>query len=706
MNKIIAILLVLVYSNAYTQPAPKPYGALPSAAQLKWHEMEMYCLVHFGVDTYTDKEWGFGDEDPAIVNPKKFSAEQIVGAAKAAGLKGVVVVAKHHDGLCLWPTKTTEHNITKTLWKNGKGDMIKEYQLACNKLGMKLGLYCSPWDRNDGSYGTAQYVKTYRQQLRELYSNYGPLFISWHDGANGGDGYYGGAREVRKIDRTTYYGWDSTFAITAKMQPTAVIFGDIGPGVRWVGNEEGYAGETSWATYTPEGRDEGKPPANGYSKYWLATEGTKDGKYWMPAECDVPLRPGWFYHATQDEQVKSPYTLLELYYKSVGRGANLDLGLAPDRDGLLHKNDVQSLKQFGDLLKKIFKTNLAKGATFTASNTRGNNKAKYGTAFLTDGDRYSYWATDDNVLNPELIVDFKKQQTLNVIRLRENIKFGQRIYAFTIDAWQNNEWKEIANATSIGSNRLIRLPQNITTNKLRLRITDAAASIVLSDFSVFKEPAHLTAPSIVRNNKGMVAINTDAPVTAIRYTTDGTTPTFQSPVYDKPFSLIEGGIIKAKSFETNNQASEVVTKQFGVSKSGWTITTSATAANNNSPVNAIDENENTFLSTLKEGELQLFSQQDIIVDMIEERTIKAFTYLPVQDKKTEGIIDKYIYFISSDGKEWKQVAAGEFANIKANPIEQVVSINQFVKARYFKLTALHVVSGNGISIAELGVRGK
>lgn len=324
----------------FSQSAPKPYGAIPTPAQLEWHEMEMYALIHFGVDTYTDKEWGFGDEDPKILNPVKFDAKQIVAAAKAAGFKGVVVVAKHHDGLCIWPTKTTEHNISNTPWKDGKGDMLQEYREACDALGMKLGVYVSPWDRNSPHYGTPKYLEIYREQLREVYSNYGKLFISWHDGANGGDGYYGGANEARKIDRTTYYDWPNTWAITRKMQPGAVIFGDVGPDVRWVGNEEGHAGETSWATYTPLAPDAGKTPANGYVQHLRGIEGTRNGKYWMPAEADVSLRPGWFYHASQNHQVKSPAVLMDLYYKSVGRGANLDLGLSPNRDGLLDDTDV------------------------------------------------------------------------------------------------------------------------------------------------------------------------------------------------------------------------------------------------------------------------------------------------------------------------------------------------------------------------------
>ncbi|RYE08276.1 MAG: hypothetical protein EOP44_02900, partial [Sphingobacteriaceae bacterium] len=556
MKKLFTIFILLKTALCFAQTAPKPYGVLPTARQLNWHEMEMYCIIHFGVDTYTDKEWGFGDETPAILNPKKFDAAQIVGAAKAGGFKGVVIVAKHHDGLCIWPTQTTEHNITKTSWKNGKGDMVKEYQLACQKLGMQMGLYCSPWDRNSAFYGTPKYVDIYRAQLKELYSNYGKLFISWHDGANGGDGFYGGAREVRKIDRTTYYGWPTTWEITRKMQPTAALFGDVGPDARWVGNEEGHAGETCWATYTPLAPDSGKTPANGYVKYWLGVNGTRNGKYWMPAECDVSLRPGWFYHESQNAQVKSPYTLLDLYYKSVGRGANLDLGLSPDKDGLLEAEDVASLQKFGAILKETFAVNLAKNAKLTASNIRGKNSIKFGPALLLDQNRYSYWATDNAVKTPELTLDLGSEKTFNVIRLRENIKLGQRIEGVAVEVWKDGNWQQIASATSIGANRLIRLPQNVSAQKVRLRITGSPVCIALSDFGLYKEPVHLSAPTIRRDKNGMVSLSTDAPVSAVYYTTDGSAPTQKSTVYSKPFLFENGGLIRAVAAE-NKQIGEV-----------------------------------------------------------------------------------------------------------------------------------------------------
>jgi len=617
--------------------APKPYGVLPTPTQLAWHEMEMYCLIHFGVDTYTDKEWGYGDEDPAIVNPVNFDAGQIVAAAKAGGFKGVVIVAKHHDGLCLWPTKTTEHNITKSPWRGGKGDMVREYRQACDKLGMKMGLYCSPWDRNNVLYGTAEYVKTYREQIKELYTSYGPLFMSWHDGANGGNGYYGGTRETRKIDRTTYYGWDTTWAMIRQLQPGAAIFGDIGPDVRWVGNEEGHAGVTCWATYTPQAPDAGKKPANGYSKYWEATVGTRNGEFWLPAECDVPLRPGWFYHGSQDLQVKSPYQLLDLYYQSVGRGADLDLGLAPNRDGRLDGHDVASLKAFGDLLKEIFSVDLARGASFTASNIRGKNTSLFGPSRLVDGDRYSYWATDDSVRTPQLVADMGRRVSFNVIRLRENIKLGQRIDSFAVDAFEDGQWVLIGAGTSIGAGRLIRLPQNVATNKVRLRIVGSGACVALSEFGLFKEPAHVEAPSVVRS--------------------------------------------------------------YGLSKSGWKVMEA------DGREKAIDENEKTVWSSLqKDSSAVAVFPQDISIDMGKAQTFKAFSYLPRQDKKTDGIADQYIFYISADGVNWQKAAEGEFSNIKSNPLEQVVQLGRMVTSRYFRFSVQHVVAGNGVVVAEVGIR--
>lgn len=387
--------------------APKPYGAIPTARQLKWQETEMYCIVHFTPTTFQNKEWGYGDADPSIFNPSKFSALQIVSAAKAGGFKGIVYVAKHHDGFALWPTKTMDYNISKSPYKNGKGDLVREFQLAAKQEGMKFGIYCSPWDRHNPHYGTPAYIADYRNQIKELYSNYGPLFMSWHDGANGGDGYYGGTNEKRKVDQSIYYDWINTWAITRKLQPNANIFSDIGPDVRWVGNEKGLAPETSWSTITFKGKDD-KTPMPGYMDDYNLGSGTRNGKSWVPFEGDVALRPGWFYHPEQDEQLKSVADLFNIYVHSVGRGGALDLGLSPTTEGILFPDDVERLTEFGTFLKQVFAHNLAKDATISLSNIRGKSQKAYGAANLTDASRYSYWATDNSVHNATAELTFKK----------------------------------------------------------------------------------------------------------------------------------------------------------------------------------------------------------------------------------------------------------------------------------------------------------
>lgn len=480
MKRIVVLCLFIANVVAAQQPI-KPYVAIPSKRQLAWHDTEVYGLIHFTPTTFENKEWGFGDADPQTFNPTDFNADQIIKAAKAGGLKGIILVAKHHDGFALWPTKTTTYNISKSPFRNGKGDMVREIEQAARKNGLKFGVYCSPWDRNNPKYGTTEYLAIYQAQLKELYSNYGQLFMSWHDGANGGDGYYGGAREKRSIDNTTYYDWNNTWAITRKMQPMANIFSDIGWDVRWVGNENGYANETSWATFTPmppKGKNVAVP---GQANYPESPEGIRNGKFWMPAECDVPLRQGWFYHAK--EQPKTPIALFDLYLKSVGRGAGLDLGLAPDTRGQLHEDDVAALQSFGNMVKHTFATNLAKGAQLKASNTRGKT---YAVANLLDGNKQSYWATTDQVHQAIIEIDLKTPKTFDIVSLQEYIPLGQRIEGYTIEILENNIWKKVYEGTSIGAKRLIRLEHAVTTNKVRLNLTKSPVCITLSEFGLYR----------------------------------------------------------------------------------------------------------------------------------------------------------------------------------------------------------------------------
>ncbi|RYG18291.1 MAG: alpha-L-fucosidase [Chitinophagaceae bacterium] len=480
--KWLTVILLSVTSLVHAQNAPKPYGAVPSKRQLAWHDIELYGLIHFTPTTFENKEWGFGDANPKTFNPTDFNAEQIIKAAKAGGLKGIILVAKHHDGFALWPTKTTEYNISKSPFRNGKGDLVREIEKAVRKNGLSFGVYCSPWDRNNVNYGTDKYLAIYQAQLKELYSNYGSLFMSWHDGANGGDGYYGGAKEKRSIDNTTYYDWNNTWAITRKMQPMANIFSDIGLDIRWVGNENGNAAETSWETFTPlppEGKNVAVP---GQANYPQSPMGIRNGKFWMPAECDVPLRKGWFYHP--DEKPKTPDYLFDLYLKSVGRGAGLDLGLAPDTRGRLHDDDVTALKTFGDMVKHTFASNLAKDAHIIPTNTRGKN---FNAVTLLDNNKMSYWATMDKVHSASLEINLKSKKTFDIISLQEYIPLGQRIEEYNVEIYEHNGWKKIYNGTSIGAKRLIKLENPVTTSKLRLNITKSPVCITLSEFGIYKK---------------------------------------------------------------------------------------------------------------------------------------------------------------------------------------------------------------------------
>lgn len=477
--------LFLLPLFSFSQQEPSPYGALPSERQLKWHEMETYCLIHFTPTTYQNKEWGYGDASPTLFNPSNFDANQIAKAAASAGFKGLISVAKHHDGFCLWPTKTTAYSIKNSPWKEGKGDMVQAFMEASHAHNLQFGVYLSAWDRNDTRYGTPAYADAYREQLTELMTNYGTIFTSWHDGANGGDGYYGGKNEKRTIDRATYYQWEElTWPIVRKYQPMAVIFSDVGPDTRWVGNEHGFAGETSWSTFTPVGI-EGRKPVPGDSDYSISPVGHRFGDYWIPAECDVPQRPGWFYHPDQNEKVKTPDQLFEIYLKSVGRGAVMNIGLAPMPEGVLHANDVQSLAEFGKKMQQTFTVNLAKGAQIKASNVRAKS-SKFDTNNLLDDDRYSYYASDDAVTNPTLEVTLDKRQVFDIIRLRENIKLGQRLDSVRVDIWKDGKWTFLTSATSIGATRLIKLDTPVEAEKLKIHLF-APVAPTLSDFALFKE---------------------------------------------------------------------------------------------------------------------------------------------------------------------------------------------------------------------------
>jgi alpha-L-fucosidase len=472
-------------------PAPQPYGAIPSAAQLAWHEMEYTAFLHFTVNTFTDKEWGYGDEDPNIFQPSRFDADAIALALKSAGVAGFILTCKHHDGFCLWPTKTTDHSIRSSSWKAGQGDVVRDLADAARRAGLKFGVYLSPWDRNSPNYGSPRYIEIYRQQLTELLTQYGPIFEVWHDGANGGDGYYGGAREKRTIDKSTYYDWPKTWELVRRLQPQAVIFSDVGPDIRWVGNERGIAGDPCWACYDPVGAD-GGPASPGDVRDKESPTGTRHGSHWLPAECDVSIRPGWFWHDSENGRVKTGAQLIDLYYKSVGRGANLLLNVPPNRLGVLQEEDVKSMRDLRSYLQSTFADDFARGAKVTGSNVRGKDPS-YDAANLIDGQPNTSWATDDEVHVAYAVLEFKRPVAFSVIAVKEDIRYGQRVDAFAVEHWNAGDWEQLAAGTSIGPRKYIRLDRPATASRVRLRVTQASACPVLTQFSLYSEPPDASA---------------------------------------------------------------------------------------------------------------------------------------------------------------------------------------------------------------------
>lgn len=479
---ITALAVITISLTTYSQSAkvapPKPILPIPSAAQLVWHEMEMNAFVHFTTNTFTGLEWGKGDESESIFNPSGLNAEQWTKTLKENGFKTLILTCKHHDGFCLWPSKYTEHSVKNSPYKKGKGNIVKEVSDACKKYGLKFGVYLSPWDRNHAEYGKADYIKYYRNQLKELFTNYGPIFEMWFDGANGGDGYYGGAKEIRKINGAAYYDWPATLSFVRSMQPNVIFFSDAGPGVRWAGNERGVAGQTNWNTISVDTLFAGKA---GIEE--ILNTGSPDGNKWIPAEADVSIRPGWFYHQQEDSLVKTPERLFEIYLSSVGHGSTLLLNIPPDKRGLFHENDIKALKGFQEILKREFKTNLAKNAIVTASNYRGRAKA-YTPANIIDGNKKTYWATDNDVTTGFFEITLGKTSTLKYVLLQEYIQLGQRVKSFTIEVWKDNAWQKIAEGTTIGYKRILQT-EPVATNKIRVSITGANGCPVISNAEIY-----------------------------------------------------------------------------------------------------------------------------------------------------------------------------------------------------------------------------
>tara|TARA_B100001769_G_scaffold35959_1_gene24015 strand:+ start:96 stop:1550 length:1455 start_codon:yes stop_codon:yes gene_type:complete len=453
----------------------EPVGPIPNKYQSDWQELEYYAFIHFNMNTFTNKEWGYGDEKPSQFNPTELDTRQWARVVKEAGMKGIIITAKHHDGFCLWPSKFTEHSVKNSPWKMGKGDLIRELSQACKEYGLKFGVYLSPWDRNHPSYGKSEYITYFRNQLRELLTEYGEIFEVWFDGANGGDGFYGGANEERRVDKKMYYDWPKTIELVRSLQPQAVIFSDAGPDIRWVGNEKGYANESTWSPIYRDSVFAGMPDFQRFAS------GQENGTHWVPTETDVSIRPGWYYHPEQDDQVKSLSKLVDIYYNSVGLNSSLLLNLPVDNRGLIHENEVKNLKALADYLNTTFSYNYSKGQKVKTSSTfKGyDNKA------LIDDDKKTYWASDVNDKNPKIEIHLDNPVSVNTFMIQEYLSMGQRIKSFYFEVFSDGNWEKIYEGSTIGNKRLIRFEtQNI--EKARFTVNDKKAQIVISNIGLFK----------------------------------------------------------------------------------------------------------------------------------------------------------------------------------------------------------------------------
>ena len=647
--------------------------------------MEYYSFVHFSLNTYTDQSWGYGNEDIKLFNPDSLDCRQWARICKASGMKGIILTAKHHSGFCLWPSKFTEYSVKNAPWKNGKGDVVREMADACKEYGLKLGIYLSPWDRNHPDYGKPEYITYFRNQLTELLTNYGPVFEIWFDGANGGNGYYGGANENRTIDRTTYYDWANTYKLIRELQPEIVIWNDGGDraDLRWVGTEAGFVGETNWSLLNDAGE----------VTWEMLHFGLESGNSWVAAEVNTSIRPEWFYHPGEDNKVKTVPQLMETYYNSIGRNATLLLNFPIMPNGLIHKNDEKAALEFGAAITASFSLDLAAKKNISASNVRGND-TRFAASNIVDNDSNTYWTTDDSAKIASVIVDLEKPTLFNRFVVQEYIRLGQRVKSFTLEGLVDGRWKELAKGTTIGYKRILRFPA-VNAIQIRLNITSSKACPVISNIGIYNAPVSLDAPSIIRKQSGEIVITTNDIGPYFYYTLDKSNPTQQSAKYSSPV-MTDGKIeVRAIAFSpTVGKSSPVAIERFDISRKNWTV---------------LSEDERS--AAILDGDILTTWHQnrdaqmpaDVVVDLSQEQQLVGFRYHPDQGMWEPGIITHYEFYVSADNKSWKLADKGEFANIKNNPLWQTRKFPK-VKARYIKLRAVKNSEGNSnAGYAEIDV---
>ncbi|MBQ8761209.1 MAG: alpha-L-fucosidase [Bacteroidales bacterium] len=647
MKKTLLSILIITFLSSCTNDAQfvSPIHPIPTQEQIDWHKLETYAFIHFGLNTYNDLEWGYGDTPASTFNPTSLDCEQWVATLKNCGMKGVILTAKHHDGFCLWQTKTTDYSIANSPYKNGRGDMVKELSDACKKHGLKFGLYLSPWDRNNACYAYDDYVETYHKQIDELTSNYGDLFEFWFDGANGGNGYYGGANETRSIDAKKYYDYERARDTIINRHHNAMIFGGTCQTIRWVGNEQGWAGDTDWCMINPELHQD---------RHTYLTYGDENGTQWIPAEVDVSIRPGWFYHKREDHLVKSLSQLTDIYYRSVGHNANLLLNFPINLDGKIPTQDSIRAMEWYEVISNDFKDNLLKDAKINVDNERCR---KFKAENVIDDDWDTYWATENDYNFGTISFSFDKPVKMNRLILQEYIPLGQRVKDFYMEGELDGKWFKI-NAfdtlSTIGYKRIVRF-NTVELDKLIIYFEESRGPLCINNIEAYCAPVLLSEPIISRNYDNLVRIENSDKNAAVYYTLNGSDPDENSFRYDKPFVFNKKGVVKAISYDPiSKKKSEVAIKEFDIPHDYFEVKNPTDGFKK-----LFDGNNNVAM--------YLNMNDSIKIVFNNEETISGFRYMPSQSRDaSRHIVDYEIYI---DGK---LINSGAFGNIKNNPIEQIV----------------------------------
>lgn len=721
----------------------KAARVLPRANQTDWMRLEWTFFLHFGPNAFHDVEWGSGHEEPSLFNPTAFDADQWVSAMAKAGGKMIVLVCKHHDGLCQWQTRYTLHSVASSPWLGGKGSVVKAVADAARKHGLKLGVYLSPADLyqlrtnpdnpggyyGDGSgkvfsviptdpanfktnpalgrtpapgftnytYVVDDYNRYFLNQLYELLTEYGPIEEVWFDGAN----------PDPSVQET--YDYNAWYDLIRHLQPRAVIMGK-GPDVRWVGNEGGVGRTTEWSVIPLR-----MPPDQcRWPDLQDGDLGTRaklvPGSYlwWYPAEINVTILANgqWFWAPAKHPRSLSE--LVDIYYRSIGRNGNLILNLSPDTRGLIPDDQIEALGKMAQVIKDTFATNLATGGEVVASNSNDAHRP----SLALDGNLDTWWEAAPGHTNATLTLTLPKPVTFDVISLQEAVDHrGQRIESFAIDAWNGAAWGAAASIpsdelTTVGHRRLIRLKSPVTTSQVRVRITGSRLEPTLAEMGLFKQSIYGLAPAISDRGADDLVTITNAGGCKMVFTVDGSHPTTNSPVYTSRIKLPLSGTVQAACVMPNGELGIVASKTFaGLSPAGWKVVavdSQETVAGDYGAAKAIDGDSTTFWHTRWNENLTL--PHFIAVDMGKPRRIGGFTYLPRQDGNPNGTVENFRFETSADGIDWMtNVISGTFANIRNNPSLQQTRFPPVV-ARYFRFTALQEVNRNGwTSAAEISV---